>query len=164
VLLTVLSVMILAGCSSQERPEGIVERWLLALNQGGAGEPLRYAHVDVTDALAAEWRSAELGTFDVIEVGRATAGCGVSGSFVPFRVVRLDGSTFRSTACVDASEVVELFPAAPGAIEIHALPSEGGPSIGEASSATWTCAIATGAGLLFLGEALMWLARRRRPE
>jgi hypothetical protein len=54
------TIVILAAssCAAQEHPEGIVERWLLALNQGSAGEPLRYADADVTDALVPEWRSA----------------------------------------------------------------------------------------------------------
>jgi len=47
-----------SSCAAQEHPEGIVERWLLALNQGSAGEPLRYADADVTDALVPECRSA----------------------------------------------------------------------------------------------------------
>ena len=54
------TIVILAAssCAAQEHPEGIVERWLLALNQGSAGEPLRYADADVTDALVPECRSA----------------------------------------------------------------------------------------------------------
>jgi hypothetical protein len=32
-------VLVLPACASTERPEGLVERWLVSLNQGAAGRP-----------------------------------------------------------------------------------------------------------------------------
>ena len=34
---------LLSGCAGTDRPEGVVERWLIALNVGAAGRPAVYA-------------------------------------------------------------------------------------------------------------------------
>jgi hypothetical protein len=103
VLAFAIAILAVSSCAAQERPEGIVERWLLALNQGSAGEPLRYADADVTDALVPQWRSAEPGTFDVIEVGKGVP-CGRGPTCcetrVPFRVELVDGGQLRLEAFV----------------------------------------------------------------
>jgi hypothetical protein len=153
-------VLSLASCSGRERPEGTVERWLVSLNQGPAGEPGRYASRQLSDRVLPNWETGDPGRMDVIEVGRATPTCGVSGWFVPFRVVRQDGSTFRALACTDRGSIVELFGAGQ-AKAIEALPSEGGPPIGSVGPTAWILAAAVGVVLLGFSEASMWLARRR---
>jgi hypothetical protein len=165
-----LLALLLPGCTSQERPEGIVERWLLALNQGSAGEPLRYADADVTDALLPEWRSAEPGTFDVIEVGKgAPCGRGPIGCerAVPFRVELVDGGRFRLVAFVIRSHGTDATRRRVGAMSLHpdetpALPSEGGAPIGTADLSVWLEAVGIGIVVTVAAEALMRLPRRRR--
>jgi hypothetical protein len=133
VLAFAIVILAVSSCAAQERPEGIVERWLLALNQGSAGEPLRYADADVTDALVPGWRSAEPGTFDVIEVGKGVpCGRGPTGceTRVPFRVELVDGGQLRLEAFVIRLPANEAIPRRVGALGLHpdetlALPSEG---------------------------------------
>lgn len=168
VLAAALLLSMLAGCSSQERPEGIVERWLLALNQGGAGEPLRYADVDVTEALVPEWRSAEPGTFDVIEVGKGVpCGRGPIGceTKVPFRVEFVDGRQLHMHAFVVGGPSPAGVRRRVGAIgsrdETLRLPSEGGAPIGNADVPGWLIAAGVGLAIVIVGEALMRLARSR---
>jgi len=155
-------LLALSACAAQERPEGIVERWLLALNQGRAGEPDRYAEPSVSSRILPGYATVDPGEFDVVEVGRATPSCGVSGWFVPFRVVLLSRTEIRSVACTDAGRVVELIRTrsneAPD--NLDALPSEGGPAIGSAGTSGWLLALGTGMGLILLSEAAMRLVRR----
>jgi len=166
-----LLMLMLPGCSSQERPEGIVERWLLALNQGGAGEPLRYADLDVTNALVPEWRAAEPGTFDVIEVGKGVpCGRGPIGceTRVPFRVELVDGAQQRLDAFVVSGPPPFDTRRRVGALvapdETLALPSEGGAPIGTADVSGWLVAAGIGLTLLITGEGLMRLARGRSRD
>jgi hypothetical protein len=97
-------VLLLSACATTERPEGIFERWLSALNQGSAGEPLRYAYPSVSDAVLPGWRTSDPGAFDVIEVGRARpctyVGPAACEARVPFRVVSVDGAEMRFDALV----------------------------------------------------------------
>jgi len=164
-----LTLVFFSACASQERPEGIVERWLLALNQGAAGEPLRYADVDVTNALVPGWRAAEPGTFDVIEVGKGTpCGRGPIGceTRVPFRVELEDGTEQRLDAFVVSGPpsvgTRRRVGALVGPDETLALPSEGGAPIGSADVPGWLIAAGIGLTLLIAGEALMRLARRAK--
>jgi hypothetical protein len=170
VLTAALLLLILPGCASRERPEGIVERWLLALNQGGAGEPLRYADVDVTNALVPEWRSAEPGTFDVIEVGRGVPcvrgpiGCEAR---VPFRVELVDGREERMDAFVVSGPSSVDTRRRVGALiapdETLTLPSEGGAPIESVDVPGWLIAAAVGLAILFIAEVVMKLVRRGTP-
>jgi hypothetical protein len=97
-LLLVLST----GCASQ-RPEGVVERWLLSLNQGSAGAPDRYGGESATaaaDAVLPDWRTRDPGSLDRVEVGSAVV-TGASGSreaTVPFRIETMEGDTVAGTA------------------------------------------------------------------
>jgi hypothetical protein len=90
--------LMLPACATADRPEGIVERWLLSLNHGAAGEPERYAPDDLSEQVLPNWDGLEPGELDVIEVSR---GAIVSSLFagdryvVPFRVVTIDGEEFR---------------------------------------------------------------------
>ena len=166
---TLAVLLFLSACAVRERPEGIVERWLSVLNQGSAGEPLRYADADVSDAVLSGWRSADPGAFDVIEVGRARA-CAYRGpaecdAAVPFRVVSVDGDEVRFDALVGFDRSVEdalpnrvFAVTSPGGV--HELPSGGGPPIASAGGAGWLLALGTGMGLILLSEAAMRLVRR----
>jgi hypothetical protein len=160
VLAVAFVLLVLSACASTERPEGIVERWLLALNQGAAGEPGLYAPAQVSDAVLPGWEELDSGGFDVIEVGNASSIMNVcdEGRIVPFRVVPLDGEEVSDAACVVASRVVRLaeFSDLPARI----FPSGGGPAIFEDRTSGWLIAVAIGLGILFLGEGLMRLTRR----
>jgi hypothetical protein len=163
-------VLLLTACATTtERPEGIVERWLSALNQGSAGEPLRYAYLSVSGSVLPGWRTADPGAFDVIEVGRARSctyvGPAACEARVPFRVVLTDGEQMRFDALVGIdraadeptpSRVIGVVAAGPQ----PRLPSEGGPPIGSASTSGWLLAIGTGLGLLLLAEGAMRFVRR----
>ena len=73
-------VALTSACSSEQRPEGITERWLLSLNQGAAGRPDRYAPDEVSEQVVPGWHDLDPGFLDVItvepqvhSVGRARA-------------------------------------------------------------------------------------------
>jgi hypothetical protein len=70
-LVVLLTLVALSSCATSERPEGIVERWLISLNQGAAGDPGAYAADELSQAVLPDWDELEPGQLDVIEVGRA---------------------------------------------------------------------------------------------
>jgi hypothetical protein len=160
--LAALVFLALAGCAShEERPEGIVERWLLALNRGSAGEPGRYAPASVSDAILPDWRDLDPGELDVIEVGSGDRIMDVcdEGSIVPFRVVPLDGDEVRDAACVDTSRIVRL--ADLSDLPMRVFPSGGGPPVTEDRASPWLIAVGVGLVILLVSEALMRLVRVR---
>lgn len=168
-LLAVVALLSLASCAVPDRPEGVVERWLLALNQGGAGEPMRYAYRSVSDAVLPGWRSVDPGAFDVIEVGRARTcsyrGPGVCEATVPFRVVPADGGEIRFDALVgvdphDSGVVPGRVFAVTRPSGDRELPSEGGPPIGAAAAPAWLAALGIGVGIACVCELAMRLVRR----
>jgi len=162
------AILALASCGGRERPEGAVERWLLALNQGSAGEPLRYADVDVTQAVLREWRSAEPGTFEVIEVGkgvpcqRGPIGC---ETMVPFRLELVEGGQLRLDAFVVTRPSTDGERRLVGAVTTHdealRLPSEGGEPIGAADAPAWIAALGVGLGLTAISIVALRLAGAR---
>jgi hypothetical protein len=168
ILLVGLVLLGLPSCAAPERPEGIVERWLLALNQGSAGEPLRYADRGVSDAILPGWRSADPAAFDVIEVGRARP-CGYRGpaaceAAVPFRAVLADGREIRFDALVgvdrrDGAVVPSRVFALTGPAGGLTLPSEGGPPIGVAGGPAWLAALGIGLAIALVAEVVMRLVR-----
>ena len=91
-------VALTSACSSEQRPEGITERWLLSLNQGAAGQPDRYAPDEVSEQVVPGWHDLDPGFLDVItvepQVHSRSAGP-VPGAFVPFRLVTNDGGRDR---------------------------------------------------------------------
>jgi hypothetical protein len=100
--IVVLMLAVLAGCTSSERPEGVVERWLLSLNQGAAGAPDRYggdlATASATSVLP-DWRTREPGSLERVEVGTAAVS-GPPGSReanTPFRIETTDGDVVSGT-------------------------------------------------------------------
>jgi hypothetical protein len=157
-----LATLALSTCAGQERPEGIVERWLLALNQGAAGEPGRYAPNAASEEVLPGWEHLDPGELDVVEVARAGTAradpCAEGTSFVPFRVVRLDGSQLRSAACVAGARVTQLTDRV-GSTD-HLFPSEGGPPIRDESAGVWGIAIGVGVVIVLVGEALFGVVRR----
>ena len=156
-----LVLLALASCSSQEqRPEGVVERWLLALNQGSAGQPGRYAPSEVSEAVLPGWENLDPGEFDVIEVGSSNAiGATCEGEIVPFRVVPIEGHELRDAACVVRSRIAEL--TSIRGISGPVFPSEGGPAMAEDLSAPWLIAAGIGLLILLVAEGLMRLVRPR---
>lgn len=161
VIAAALATVVLSACAGHERPEGIVERWLLALNQGAAGEPDRYAPNAASEEVLPGWEHLDPGELDVVEVARASTPrgytCAEGTSIVPFRVVRLDGSQLRYAACVAGIRVTQLTDRV-GSTD-PGFPSEGGPPIQDGRAGVWGIAIGVGALLVLVGEALMRVAR-----
>src|SRR5207247_1524816 len=83
-----LALMLLTACGGTDRPEGTVERWLVTLNQGKAGEPEKYAAGNVTNQVLPGWSNCDPGSLDVIEVGaHATGTEGYPAQvLVPYRI------------------------------------------------------------------------------
>jgi hypothetical protein len=173
IAIAAVALLMPTGCARTERPEGIVERWLLALNQGQAGEPERYAPVDVSLQVLPEYRDADPGEFDVIEVGRAFVGhcgsalppaescpVGTASAAVPFRVVGLDGTAFDLEAhLLDRGGGWRIEGLVDGPRNV---PSSGGPPISGAPAVGWLIAIAAAIALVIFGEGAMRLARGSR--
>ena len=154
-------LLALAGCASQEpRPEGIVERWLLALNQGSAGRPDRYAPARISDTVLPGWEEHDPGELDSIEVARrgpSAVTCSGGEYVVPFRVVRLNGKELRSTACVSGSRITRL--SSRLSFTGPVFPSEGGLVVSEIGTPTWLLAVGVGLLILLASELLMRLVR-----
>ncbi|MGH2635676.1 MAG: hypothetical protein ACRDHU_05975 [Actinomycetota bacterium] len=157
-----LAALTVPVCAAAERPEGIVERWLISLNQGAAGDPGSYAPARLSERVLPGWSNLEPGELDVIEVGlgRATGRASVPWfAEVPFRVVTIDGKETIGVA----------FVARPGArpaikgIETGRnpgvpLPSDGGPPLDRGEGRAWVAAFGVAALLILLTIAVMRLA------
>jgi hypothetical protein len=165
----VVLVLALPACAGTERPEGIVERWLISLNQGAAGEPERYARDQVSELLVPEWELLEPGQLDKIEVGRGR----VEGPFllgeddqhlVPLAIERLDGGRLRATAILrmhDGSWRIEALSL--GTFDL-ALPSEGGPQRSRGPGAAWLAALGVAIFLVLATAALLRLVPEPGPR
>ena len=167
-LAAALMALVFAACASQERPEGIVERWLLALNQGAAGEPGTYANGSTSDEILPDWEELEPGQLDLIEVGAAIPvedappRGHIAEVHVPFRVVTVDGSEMRGRAVLPQSAQASGVPIA--SVDLRAIPpgifpSENGPPIIETTRTAWLVSVLIGAGLALLSWALLRLVR-----
>lgn len=163
-LALVLLGLLLPACASTERPEGIVERWLLSLNQGAAGEPERYATDALSDAVLHDWAELEPGQLDEIDVGDATA-LGDGSFSVPFRVVNLDGAVATAFAILE--------PTPTGLRIVRARSPDLGPGLHEdfavrsaepMPAAAWVAAAGVAALLIALTAGLMALVPGRRPD
>jgi hypothetical protein len=156
-LLCVLGLAALAfalpACSSTNRPEGVVERWLLSLNQGKAGRPDQYAPRALSDRILPNYPEHDPGDLDVLEVGRGQEQG--STAHVPYKVTRLNGPTLTGLADLELSEgswrVVSLSPVDPS-LEV---PSEGGKRIGSPSAWLWLVGLAVAALLVLATFVLM---------
>lgn len=164
--LAFLALVIPACSTSEERPEGLVERWLLSLNQGEAGRPDEYAGDDLSEQILPGYASAEPGELDVIEVGTADVDDSGLSARVRIRVVRLDGTEIDAVVRIDRLDggdgwyIEDLEPASADA---PPLPSEGGPSIGAADAPAWLAALGIAGLLIALTAGLMALVREPRP-
>ena len=164
--IVVLAAVLLPACVQDERPEGVVERWLVALNQGSAGRPERYASDELSEEVLPGWSELEPGRLDVIEVGSAARDENDLGANVGLRVERTDGTVVEHTARVErldgspAWHIERLEP--PG--DAPALPSQGGPAIGAASAGWWLGAVGVALAFVLAASALMALVRRRTAD
>jgi hypothetical protein len=148
-----------AACTGQARPEGIVERWLLSLNQGAAGRPDAYASDEVSQQVVPGWEDLDPGELDVIEVGRSAPGEGGIDQ-VPFRVVTIDDDELRGLANVQDDRVTAILTTAQ--TPVGPLPSEGGRSSHDpVHAAGWLAALAVAGTLIACTWGLMALVRRR---
>jgi hypothetical protein len=154
-----LTVLALSSCATSERPEGIVERWLISLNQGAAGDPDAYAPRGVSDRVVQRWDELEPGELDEIEVGRATSGEGGT-VIVPFRIVSVDGAVLVGTATVRGDRVLDARRTA----EIPALPSEGGPALDRGTGPAWLAALGLAGLLVLVTIGLMRLVPEPEPQ
>lgn len=157
-----LALLTPACADADQRPEGVVERWLTSLNQGAAGRPDRYASDEVSQAVLPGWHDLEPGELDVIEVGtdRGTRMCEERCADVPFRVTDLNG---------DVTEGVALTESISGdgwhvtAVELgtSSLPPDGGSwAIPRAAAGWWLGAGAIAAVLSALAIVAVRLVRR----
>jgi len=82
--LAVVAMLAVPACASDERPEGVVERWLASVDQAEAGRPERWTvRPLLTDDFFPE--ITEPGAFDEIRVGDAQqVGTPKPGYRVPF--------------------------------------------------------------------------------
>lgn len=145
--------LLLSGCGA-DRPEGIVERWLVSLNQGEIGEPERHAEPSVTLEIAPAERTEEI--FDVIEVGNGVTEDGEAT--VPYRLVTTQGEQMLGTAGLERVSgrwrVVEIGPPDPELL----VPSQGGSPIGRASTTIWLGSLGLAVVLTILSAMAMELA------
>jgi hypothetical protein len=151
--LTVLAALLLPACGNTDRPEGVVERWLISLNQGRAGEPENYAPDALSQRILPNWQNRDPGDLDVIEVGKGRVYADDRYD-VPFRVERLNGSTVNGIAKLSILErwrVEELLPLDP----TLPVPSMGGRRLGTASSSLWLAGLVAAGGLILLSVLLM---------
>jgi len=155
----ILVALLAPSCAGTERPEGVVERWLVSLNQGAAGRPGHYAPESVSASVVPGWHELDPGELDVIAVGDARPGPGGT-SLVPFQVEQVDGTVARGFAVVDrrhgSLRIVRFEPppdAGPGLDPDFALASSSA-----VPGFAWVVAFGVAALLILLTVGLMRLA------
>ncbi|HEY3211158.1 MAG TPA: hypothetical protein VGL18_15490 [Actinomycetota bacterium] len=157
-----VTALLLPGCGGADRPEGVVERWLVSLNQGKAGQPEKYAPDALSQKILPNWQRRDPGDLDVIEVGKGRAASkglafrGPRPSFlVPFRVKRLNGRTESGLAGLQRAsggwQILDLLPTSPSI----RVPSEGGDRLGRATPAVWLAGVGIAILLTLAAVALM---------
>ena len=156
-------LVLIPACAHEDRPSGVVERWLLSLNQGAAGRPDRFAPPTLSEQVVAGWERLEPGHLDSIEVGEPAPDPDVpGGSLVPFRIVDVDGGQVVGVAAVagdgSARRVTEV--SLGGTRPGLRLPSEGGPTSERISAAAWLGALAAAAILALVAVCIAVLVRR----
>ena len=164
-LVAIALLVVLPGCGTEtERPEGIVERWIVSMNQGPAGEPWRWADDQASSETSPTWDTDEPGAIDAFSVGPATAEN--DGFVVPFRIERLDGSVTAGEAVLKHREIADA-PSQLVVMEVRhgkQVAIAGGWWQGSASSGAWLLAIAVAVTLTLLGVLLVRLAARPTRE
>jgi hypothetical protein len=160
-LLLAVVLLALVGCGDRARPEGLVERWLLSLNQGAAGRPERYADAGTSRRVLPGFERRSPGDLDVIEVGAARRNkCSFD---VPFRVVTVDGGEVTGFAVIPICPTAPILPI--GSLELRQLPagvfpSGGGSAFGTDRAAAWAVAAAVAVAITVISIGLMELVRR----
>lgn len=166
VTITIVLGAILAGsCGAQtQRPEGIVERWLVSLNQGAAGRPDLYSPDEISEQVLPGWRELEPGELDEIIIGadRRTRTCEEHCADVPFRITDLDGDVTEGIAHVDSISgtdwrVASVHFGIPGL-----APNDGAWATVGASATAWF--FATAAAVILALVAVMGVRLIRPPE
>jgi hypothetical protein len=157
-LLLMLAVLLLPACGNTDRPEGVVERWLISLNQGKAGEPEKYAPDALSQRILPNWQKRDPGDLEVIEVGKGGASRTGPTYLVPFRIQRLDGNELDAIAEV----VSPLHGPPPWHIErllapdvALRVPSQGGTPVGSSTPTIWLAAIGVAVSFVLISIALM---------
>jgi hypothetical protein len=155
------------GCTAGEQhPEGIVERWLVSLNQGAAGRPDLFAPDEVSEQVLPGWRDLEPGEIDEIEIGadRGARMCQERCADIPFRITDLDGEVTEGIAHVDTVSgsdwrvtSVDL-----GTAELTANDGAWAPT--GAPGTAWVLAIAAAVVLAALGVTVVRLVRGPERE
>ena len=159
-----LTLLGLTACGGTDRPEGVVERWLISLNQGAAGEPGKYASPELSSRILPHWETRDPGDLDVIEVGHgrpaSREGIVLGDYDVPFKVGRISGVKIEGVAKLLHREgewrILEI-DINPSTLRV---PSDGGDPIAGASGAAWLVALAISAVLMLL----VALAMRFTPD
>jgi hypothetical protein len=180
---------LLPACGRTDRPEGVVERWLISLNQGAAGHPERYAPESISRSILSGWNRCDPGALDVVEVGKGRQFVTdrpitrTPAAAVPYRVAYttgLDRDCNDPAASHGPTEGIALLDRRKGAWHIRKLtspsrggappefaglrvPSEGGRRIGGASFGQWLAGVGVGLGLALVVVALMRFAPRPAP-
>jgi hypothetical protein len=150
-------VAVTSACSSEERPEGITERWLLSLNQGAAGAPDRYAPDETSEKVVPGWHDLDPGFLDVITVEPALFIRGaMPGTLVPFHLVTKDGDEIDGTAhLLQDGGSWRITDVGPGT-----APTEGGSPFG-AGLPGWPIALGVGVLLALAALGLLTVVQRR---
>lgn len=165
-LLMVVALMLVPACGHTDRPEGVVERWLISLNQGKAGRPATYAPDRLSEKILPNWSSRDPGDIDLIEVGKGTffgPAPGTNNAAVPFRVKRLDGWSITAIAELNRASTGDWQIDAIGAQKDFAnlkLPSEGGQRVGGAPVTLWLAALGVALLLVLVSAGLMAIVGR----
>lgn len=154
--LAVLLLVALSGCFGVDRPEGVVEDWLRAINFGEAGEPEIYADLALADEILPD--RSEPDGLDVLEVGVGAEDQGRAR--VPYRIRRVGEQDFFGVANLELTEagwrIVGLGPSDPSL----RVPSDDGPRLGKASSLAWLGALAAAVAMVVLTALVMAAAPR----
>jgi hypothetical protein len=164
VVIAIVLVATLPACERTDRPEGVVERWLVSLNQGAAGRPDRYAPDAVSEQVVPGWRELDPGQLDKIEVGAHTLDPSSQLPAVPFRVATIDDVQTVGTANLeegpDGWQIVSA--------KADTYPTGVSPPFGADAGSPfgqglpgWPIALAVGVALALGAVALVTIVKRR---
>ena len=152
IVLACVGLVALAGCSQPPRPEGVVQRWLVSLNQGSAGRPERWADAGVTSTVA-PWWPAEPDHIDEMDVGAANGGA------VPFRIETTDGTVTSGVATVGTRATSDGSEPYVASVSLGDVPVEA-PEVGGLSAAELGAAAGVGIALVLAAVGVLTLVRR----
>lgn len=168
-VVVVLAAVLLPACGGTDRPEGVVERWLISLNQGSAGQPQKYAPERLSQRILPNWASRDPGNLDVIEVGRGRTYLTTQVSLdpehalVPYRVKMVSGPVGSGIVILHKRPAGwRVFALEPSAANLS-VPSKGGQRIGRASPGVWLIGLGVAVALILVSIGLMSTVGRERP-